>query len=126
MPNDALAKIRRQAKKIVSKTGRSYQSALKQAGKMYREGKISGVRKKKSSSKKRSIGKRASPSRRSHRVGMARPEGLQSTLADARHKLQMELGWNLAAQRTAATKKEKKGLQPRINDLTKKLRALKA
>jgi hypothetical protein len=57
---------------------------------------------------------------------MARPEGLQSTLADARHKLQMELGWNLAAQRTAATKKEKKGLQPRINDLTKKLRALKA
>jgi hypothetical protein len=125
MPNDALAKIRRQAKKIVSKTGRSYQSALKQAGKMYREGKISGARRKKSSSKKRGIGKRASPSRKSHRVG-ARPEGLNSTLADARHKLQMELGWNLAAQRTAATKKEKKGLQPRINDLTKKLKALKA
>jgi hypothetical protein len=123
MPNDALAKIRRQAKKIVAKSGGSYQSALKKAGKMYREGKISGARKR-SVSKKRSTAKPVSHSRRSHRVG-ARPEGLNSTLAEARHKLQMELGWNLAAQRTARTKKEKKGLQPKINDLTAKLRALK-
>jgi hypothetical protein len=35
------------------------------------------------------------------------------------------LGWLLAAQRTARTKREKKQLQPRINELTRQLKALK-
>jgi hypothetical protein len=47
MPNDALAKIRRQAVKIRNKNpGMKYQTALKKAGREYREGKISGVKRK--------------------------------------------------------------------------------
>lgn len=101
MPN-ALAKIRTQAKKI--------------------------MKKRKSSSiprRKKSTVKRSSPSRKSHRVGSVRPENLRGTLAETARQVQSELGWKLAAQRTAKTKKEKKGLQPKINELTRQLKALK-
>lgn len=122
------AKISKEAKKIADRTGRSFRVVQKELGRKYRNGgKISGVRKKKSTSKKRRIGKRASPSRRSHsRVGAVRPQNFKTTIATARHDIQAELGWKLAAQRTAKTKKEKKGMQPQINLLTRQLKALKA
>ena len=56
---------------------------------------------------------------------LERPENLRGTIAEARRAIHAELGWALASQRTARTKKEKKGLQPRINELTKQLKALK-
>lgn len=125
MPNDALAKIRRKAKALTKKGG-SYQANLKRAGKMYREGKIGGRKKSRSSSNSRKSGSVRKSKSPFHRMGaLERPENLSSTVAAARHALHVELGWKLAAQRTAKTKKEKRGLQPQINDLTRKLKALK-
>jgi|ERR1700677_41242 len=125
MPNDALAKIRREAVRLTKKGG-SYQANLKRAGKMYRDGKIGGRRKKPrsiSGTKKRHTSKSRSPSRRMG--SLERPENLRGTVAAARHAIHAELGWALATQRSAKTKREKKGLQPRINELTKQLKALK-
>lgn len=56
---------------------------------------------------------------------LVRPDNLRTQLASTARAVQSELGWKLAAQRTAKTKKEKKGLQPKINELTKQLKALK-
>ena len=55
---------------------------------------------------------------------MSRPENLRGVVSDAKKALTAELGWALATQRTARTKKEKKGLQPRINELTRQIKAL--
>lgn len=131
MPNDALAKIRRAAVKIRNKKGGSYQRALKEAGKMYREGKISGARstrpKKGSSHKSRSHSR--SKSKRVSGGGVVTISGLKNTglnqqLEKSRDQVHEELGWMLAAQRTARTKKEKRELQPKIDRLTKLLRSL--
>lgn len=53
-----------------------------------------------------------------------RMAGLSKDLERTRDKVHDQLGWLLAAQRTAKTKKEKRGLQPRINELTRILRSL--
>ena len=125
MPNDALSKIRKKAVEL-TKRGGSYQANLKRAGKMYREGKIGGRKKKRASvgaRKKSHSTKSRSPSRRMG--SLERPENLRGTVAAARHAVHAELGWALATQRSARTKREKKALQPRINELTKQLKALK-
>lgn len=121
----ALAKFQRRVKAIQRSTGKSFRSAQKQASAENKGKKVSGVRKrtaKKSSSRPKS----RSVSRPRSRMGsLQRPENFSTTLADARKAVHAELGWALATQRTARTKKEKKGLQPKINDLTKKLKALR-
>jgi hypothetical protein len=115
-----LAKHQLRVEQIQRQTGKSYKAAQKQASQENRSKgkKVSGV-------KKKSSGKSRSPSRA--RMGsLERPENLRGIVADAKKALHAELGWALASQRTASTKKEKKGLQPRINELTRQLKALKA
>ena len=128
MPNDALAKIRRKAVEIRNKNGGSYQRALKQAGKMYREGKISGAKRAKKSSSRKSKSPSRSRSKRVSGGGVVtisglRNKGLNQKLENTRDSVHEELGWLLAAQKTAKTKKEKHALQPRINALTRLLKA---
>jgi transposase len=115
----ALARFQKRVKQIQRSTGKSFRSAQKQASaeNKGKKKKVSGVRKKSSTRSK-------SPSR--PRMGMVeRSTNFKGVLADARKAVHAELGWALAAQRTARTKKEKKGLQPRITELTRQLKALK-
>lgn len=129
MPNDALAKIRRKAVQIRNENGGSYQQALKRAGKMYREGKISGSkRKSKAATPKRNSSSR-SRSRKVSGGGVVtiaglKNKGLNQQLEKSRDQVHEELGWLLAAQRTARNKTEKRKLQPKIDELTRVLRAL--
>jgi hypothetical protein len=115
----ALAKFQRRVKAIQRTTGKSFRSAQKQASSERKGKKMSGRKSKKSSAKSKS------PSR--GRMGsLERPANLKGTIANARHALHAELGWALASQRTARTKRDKKALQPRITELTRQLKALKA
>lgn len=115
----ALAKFQRKVKSIQRATGKSYKAAQAQASRENKSKKVSGVKgRKKSSTKSKSISPR--------RMGsLERPENLRSVVTDARKAIHAELGWALASQRTARTKKEKKGLQPRITELTRQLKALR-
>lgn len=126
MPNDALAKIRLEAKRIQKRhPGKKYQTALKEAGKAYRAGTISGLGKRKRKTAKKSHGGHTTGSHhRIHRVAGVDRLSISQSEAITRRKIKEELGWLLASQRTAATKGEKKRLQPKINELTKKLKAL--
>lgn len=111
MPAAHLKKIRHRASEITKKhPGTSYQSALKKAGKEYREGKIGKIGKVRRSAKT---------------IGAVADETLSQSLARTRKKLTEELGWLMATQRTARTQKEKRKLQPRISGLAYKLRALR-
>lgn len=119
----ALAQFQKKVKQIQRATGKSFRSAQKAASAELKGKKVSGRKK---SGQKRSSSKSRSHSRMGVRLtSMERPQNLGTTLAEARRAIHDALGWALAAQRTARTKKEKKGLQPKINDLTKKLKALK-
>jgi hypothetical protein len=120
----ALAKFQRQVARIRKETGKSFRSAQEQASRENRAKgkKVSGTKRK---GARKASGKSKSPSTR--RMGsLERPENLRSVVSDARKAIHAELGWALASQRTARTKKEKKGLQPRINELTRQLKALSA
>lgn len=115
----ALAKFQRRVKAIQRATGKSFRSAQKQASSENKGKKVSGTKRKKSSSTK-------SKSHSPRRMGsLERPENLRGVVTDARKAIHAELGWALASQQTARTKKEKKGLQPKINELTRQLKALK-
>lgn len=113
-----LKAINREAKKIREKHPRmSYQSAQKEAGKKFRSGRITGAKKKKAPAKRKA----------SHKP--RRMSGMEATYSQKRsdfhRSAKEELGWLLATQRTASTKKEKKALQPRINALTRTIKSLK-
>jgi hypothetical protein len=114
----ALAKFQRKVKQIQRATGKSFRSAQKAASAELKGKKVSGRKSpRKSSSKSKSHSPR--------RMGsMSRPENLRGVVSDAKKALTAELGWALATQRTARTQKEKKGLQPRIKELTRQIKAL--
>lgn len=117
----ALAKFQRQVARIRRETGKSFRSAQEQAS---RENRSKG---KKVSGTKRKGARKASakPRSHSHRMGaIARPENLRTVVSDAKKALTAELGWLLATQRTAKTKREKKALQPKIAELTRQIKAL--
>lgn len=116
MAANALKKINTEAKRIAKKTGKSWKMAHKQAVINYRQGKISGVKKKSSRGTAKKSGKRSS--------SKARIGAVMGTVPGAKKVLKEKLGWLLATQRTAATKREKKALQPRINALTRSIKAL--
>lgn len=117
MPN-ALAKIRTRAKAIRKSHGGSYQTALKRAGREYREGKVSGKRK--TTRPKKVTGKTYRPVQVEH----CTPSGTIGAVNKAKHALKERLGFMLATQVTAKTKREKKALAPKIAELKKQLRAL--
>lgn len=126
-----LKKITARAKQIRKKHGGSWKQAVKAAGREYRGGKISGTRTKRKSTVKRKSVSRTTHHRRRHKisggvVSIAGPKspGFNAGLEKTRDQVHEELGWALAAQRTARTKTEKKKLQPRIDQLTKILRSL--
>jgi hypothetical protein len=115
----ALAKFQRRVKQIQKQTGKSYRSAQKQASAEKKGKTISGRKKpKKAGHKSKST---------SRRMGsVQRPENLRGVVSNARKELTAELGWLLATQRTARTKREKKALQPKINELTRQIKALES
>jgi len=116
MAVNALKKINTEAKRIAKKTGKSWKAAHKQAVTNYRQGKISGVKKKSS--------RGTAPKRGKSSSSKARVGAVMGTVPGAKKVLKERLGWLLATQRTAKTKKEKKGLQPKINQLTRSIKAL--
>lgn len=118
-----LKAINAEAKRLAARTGRSYKSCQKEAGKKYREGKIGAIKKKRRPETK----KKAGPKRKRTISGATRSGKRGSKMGAvpaAKHVLKEELGWALATQRTAKTKREKKALQPKINKLTRQVKAL--
>jgi hypothetical protein len=114
---NALSAIRTRAKAIRKRHPKmKYQTALKKAGSEYRNGKI-----KKWTEKKKST----STTRSSHRTGSGRMIGsIAKSKSDYKKQVKAQLGWLLATQRTAKTKREKKSLQPKISELTRQLKVL--
>lgn len=82
---------------------------------MYREGKISGTRKKKANHNAKKKPTRSTGRKISSSMG---------TIAMAKKEIKERLGWALATRATAKTKKEKKGMEVKIRELTKQYRAL--
>lgn len=126
---NALAKIRTRAKAILKKhPNKKYQTALKEAGRDYRNGKIAGVKKK--GAKKKRVGsapkKKATPKRpsTSRRIGNIGGESLAQSQASTLRLLKDKLGWYRAAQITAKTKPEKKRLGVKIREVESKIKAL--
>lgn len=117
-----LKAINAEAKRLAARTGRSYKSCQKEAGKKYREGKIGAIKK-----KRRPAKKKAAPRRKRTISGATRSKRTGSKMGAvpaAKHELKERLGWMLVTQRTAKTKREKKKLQPKINELTRQVKAL--
>ena len=117
MPN-ALAKIRTEVKRL-RKSGMSFRAAQKKAGANYRAGKLGAVRHHTAAKHKRKVSGVVTIGRAPTRMA-----GLSQKLEQTRDQVHEQLGWLLAAQRTAKTKKEKKALQPRIAKLSRLLKAL--
>lgn len=122
MAATALKKITTRAKQIRKKhPGKSWKAAIKQAGAEYRGGKISGVRKKRVA---RKSPKKTARKRTARKVsGMpVMPSG--SSIVAARRETKEKLGWAMATQATAKTKREKKAMGVKIAELKKKYKAL--
>lgn len=121
MASNALKKITDRAKQIRKKNpGKKWATAVKEAGRDYRSGKISGIR---SAPKKVGAKKKAVRSRRTSvgSVGTASGGSLESQL---KKKLTEQLGWMLVQVRTAKTVTQKRALNKKAAEITKKLRAL--
>jgi hypothetical protein len=116
---NALTTIRKRAEAIRRRHPKmKYQSALKKAGSEYRHGKIKGH-------KIAGKGSTRKTTRRPARMAGTGGDGSFSQKKNSyKAELKSRLGWLLATQRTARTKKEKKALQPQINELTRQLKAL--
>lgn len=116
MSATTLKKINAEAKRIKARhPNMKYATAQKQAGKNFRAGKISG--------KKKKAGKKKTTVRVS--IGNAPGSNYGGAKATYKKELTQKLGWMLATQRTARTKREKKALQPEINKMTRQLKDLK-
>lgn len=115
MATTALDKFRREVKRIQKKTGKSFRAAQKQASKEHKAGKVSGRKKRPAAKKSR---------KRGRTIGAMQPKGVGDAVSQARKKVHEQLGWMLATQRTAPTKAAKRKLQPKIAELTRKLKAL--
>lgn len=118
MAASVLKKITTRAKQIRKKhPGKKWSLAVKEAGREYRNGKISGTAKKRTKAaprKKSSGGKR---------VGSVGPT-LGQEEASLRRKLKEQLGWMLVTIEQAKTKTEKNKLRKKAVEIRRKLRAL--
>lgn len=118
MAANALKKITAEAKRIRKRhPSQSWKSAVKEAGRKYRTGKISGVRR--SGVKKKKVAKRprkrvAGKAVKRHRVTHVEHYGVIGSLAShkkaVRHLLDERLSKNLLAIEKATTKPKKKKL----------------
>lgn len=118
---NALKVIRNRAKAILKKhPAKKYQTALKEAGREYRTGKISGARgsnkKSKAATRKKSSGGK--------RIGSVSGPTLGQQEAVLRRSLKEQLGWMLVTIEQAKTKTEKNKLRKRAVEIRRKLRAL--
>lgn len=123
MASNALKKITDRAKQIRKKNpGKKWATAVKEAGRDYRSGKISGTRSK-SAPKKVGAKKKTAGTRRTFigSVGTVSGGSLESQL---KKKLTEQLGWMLVQVRTEKTVTQKRALNKKAAEITKKLRAL--
>jgi hypothetical protein len=123
----ALKKITTQAKKIRKKhPGKSWKAAIKMAGQQYRSGKIAGVRRKKSTAKKRR--KVSGVKRRVRSIKPKRVTGMVGSIAQhkaaAKKLIAEKLGWLDVQIMTAKKAGQKKNLQNRRAQYMKEARAL--
>jgi transposase len=124
MPTTALDKVRREAKKIQARTGKSYQAALKQAGREYKHGKVAGRHKKKKPAKKVAGKQKYVVHHVVEKVGKLRYANGEYkigalTIPQARAQVEQKLAWELLAKDSAKRVKERK-------EAAKKIKALKA
>jgi hypothetical protein len=117
---NALKKITDRAKQIRKKQpGKKWATAVKEAGRDYRAGKISGTK----SPRKISGAKKKSPAKK-RSIGSATPPTGGSLEAQLKKKLTEQLGWMLVQVRTAKGVTQKRALNKKAAEITKKLRAL--
>jgi hypothetical protein len=132
MANTALKKITIRAKAIRrAAPGKSWKSAIKQAGSEYRTGKISGVKKRRSPAKRKKVGAKYKVYHEVKRVGSVKSKGRGFTVgsinqhkAAARHQVKERLAWMLLARDSAKTKTERKKLGKKVMELRKEYRNL--
>jgi hypothetical protein len=125
MATTALKKINAEVKRIKRlHPNTSHKAAQKQAGKMYREGKISGTRTRKAGKKKRVSGAGSHRASSGRKVSGLGANTMGQTETQYKKMLTEKLGWLLATQRTTTGARARKAMSPMINELTKKLRAL--
>jgi hypothetical protein len=126
MPS-VLTKIRNRAIAIRKKNpGKKYQTALKEAGREYRQGKI-GKGKKIGKAKK--VGKakgRYVPVKAEHcrKIGAVPGQTLSQSLSSVKKQLKAELGWQLLNRDQAKTNTAKRMYNDKIADVRRKLNAL--
>lgn len=127
MPN-ALHKFRMEVKRLRKKhPSMSQQEAQQKVSRSFKSSrKVSGKKRAKGAGKKK-VGTTYRPVTVEHcqPVGKISGSALNQGVKQTRDMLQSQLGWLLAAQKTARTQKEKKGMQPEINKLTRQVKALK-
>jgi soluble cytochrome b562 len=121
MAANALKKINARAKEIMRKhPGKKYSTAQKEAGREYRNGKISGTR----GNKKKSKAAPRKKSSRGKRIGSVAGPTVGQQEAALKRNLKEQLGWMLVTIEQAKTKTEKNKLRKRAVEIRRKLRAL--
>jgi len=112
---NALDRIRRRAKEILKKhPGKKYQTALKEAGREFRAGKISGVKKKRTTAKK-------SSGSGGRRVGSLSSSAKSEYLKE----LQAKLGRYMTQYEWETKASERKKILRKIAECRKLLRAFR-
>jgi hypothetical protein len=128
MAASVLKKIRDRAKRIVlNKPGMKYQTALKQAGREYREGMVSGSKrsaksshKRKVSPRKKAVGAKYLVTHRVKKIGKVtvskdgRVRIGAMTLRQAKDQVDAKLAWELLAKDSARRVKERNAAQKKI------------
>lgn len=120
MPS-VLHTIRKRAVEIQKRhPGKKYQTALKEAGKEYRQGKIGKAKK---------VGKKKAhyvPVKAEHcrRIGAVADQTLAQSISIVRKRLEAELGWLLLGRDQAIGVMNKRKYNKKIVDVRRKLRAL--
>jgi hypothetical protein len=138
MAKNALDTIRLEANRIRAKHPKmSYQSALKKAGREYRQGAVSGTKRKKRTAKRKTVGSSKQKYKCFHEVrrvsGISytggrvsiKGTGQTSELRDSlKGRIGQEIGWLEVAKSSAKTARERHALQKKISEKKAELRRL--
>lgn len=125
MATSTLKKITNRAKQIRRKhPGKAWKTAVKEAGREYREGGLSGTKGRKTKTARKGIAK-VGTRRKTRKVGSV--GAIHTTaqhLSAARAGLREQLAWMLLARDQAKTKTAKRKIAKKMVEVRRKLRAL--
>jgi hypothetical protein len=125
MASTALKKITTRAKQIRKKhPGKAWKTAVKEAGREYREGGIGKVKRKKVGAVRKSTSKVRAKKSTKVRGTVGAVHTVAQHLSAAKAGLKEQLAWGLLARDQAKTKTAKRKVAKRLVEVRRKLRAL--